>query len=345
VTAAQRVAGRVLLATVGLGVIAYLVYSAGAGRVAETLWQARAWLPLVAVLGCATPVSDFLTLRLLLGPQARNVPAATWLRSSTLAYAMMICLPAGRAAGEVARASLIAKYVGATRAAIASMQLQASYVFAIGVLSAVEAATAAGAFGVRAPLALLLGGNAILMMALTAGFLATLRDARIGRWLDRLRRRFTRSEVPPPAPPEPGMTRSVPWRALLICCISRGVQALEYGVILCAVGGMPSIHGALLAHGIELVGSTLGEFFPNQIGVVDTAYRTFASDVGFGSVPARALSIVLLARVAHLLLAAVCIAIAAASRPVEESRQGATSARPADASAPESPSSRRVPLS
>jgi hypothetical protein len=339
VTAARRVAGRVLLAAAGLGVIAYLVLSAGAARVGQTLWEARAWLPLVAALGCATPVSDFFTLRLLLGAQARNVPAAAWVRSSTLAYAMMICLPAGRAAGEVTRASLLAKHVGATRAAIASMQLQASYVFAIGVLSGIEAATAAGKFGVRAPLALLLGGNAILMTALAAGFVATLRDARIGRWLDRLRRRFIRSDAPPPSPPEPGTTRTVPWQALLLCCLSRCAQAVEYGVILCAVGGIPSVRGALLAHGIELVGSTLGEFFPNQVGVVDSAYRTFASDVGFGSVPARALSIALLARVAHLLIAASCVAIAAISR------QRAASAGSADAGAGESPSSRSVPLS
>jgi hypothetical protein len=313
VTRVLPVVGRVALALAGLGVIAYLIWSAGAARVGETLWEARAWLPLIAALECAPIASDYFTLRLLLGPEAREVPTATWVRSSTLAYAMMICLPAGRAAGEVTRASLLAKHLGAARAASASARLQVAYVLAIGVLSTVEAATVASRFGVRAPLALLLAGTAVLMTAFAGGMFAALRDARFRRWVARLRQLVTRSEAAP-TPTGPQTPQTLPLRAVLICCASRSAQALQYGVILAAVGGVPSVHGALIAHGIEIVGSTLGEFLPNQIGVVDTTYRTFALDVGFASAPARALSIALVARLARLLVAAACVAIAALSR-------------------------------
>jgi hypothetical protein len=332
-----RIAGRIALALAGLIVIAYLVWSAGPARVGETLWEARAWLPLIAALECAPIASDYFTLRVLLGRDAQEVPAATWLRSSTLAYAMMICLPAGRAAGEVTRASLLARHLGAARAASASTRLQVAYVFAIGVLAAIEAATAALRFGIRAPLALLLAGTSVLMMAFAGALFSALRDARFRRWVDRIRRLVTRSETAPTAA-GPEAPRNVPLRAVLICCASRTAQALQYGIILVAVGGVASVHGALIAHGIEIVGSTLGEFLPNQIGVVDTTYRTFALDVGFASVPARALSIALLARLARLLVAATCITVAAASRRAAdaESPPDGETARPSGA--------RRVPI-
>ena len=256
---------------------------------------------------------------------------------------MMICLPAGRAAGEVMRASLLAKHLGAARAASASTRLQVAYVFAIGVLSAIEAATVASRFGVRSPLALFLAGSA----GLDDGVLRGLVRRPAGRALPSLgrepspARHALRSAVAahrarnapnrsPPGPPH--LLRQPGTRA----------QAVQYGVILAAVGGVASIRGALLAHGIEIVGSTLGEFLPNQIGVVDTTYRTFALDVGFAAAPARALSIALLARLARLLVAAACIAIAALARRavVAQGRSGEESGgeRPAG-----SPDTDRVP--
>ena len=115
-------------------------------------------------------------------------------------------------------------------------------------------------------------------------------------------------------------------RGALVCLVARSAQAVQYGVILHAVGGAASAHGALIAHGIELVGATLGDFLPNQLGVVDGAYRTFAADVGFASAPARAISIALLARVARLLIAATCLAVLAVTRPVRVSPEVAVRA-------------------
>ena len=106
---ARRVAGRLVLALVGLALVAYLVREAGPDRIVRVLWRARSWLPFAVALELLQLGSDFFTLRTLLRDRKSDVPAATWVRSSAIAYAMMILVPAGRAAGEVTRATLVAQ--------------------------------------------------------------------------------------------------------------------------------------------------------------------------------------------------------------------------------------------
>ncbi len=304
---AWRAASQLLLAIVGLGLVAYLVRGADPARVTQVLWQARSWLPAVVTLEVLQLVSDFVTLRMLLGERGREVPAATWVRSSALAYAMMILVPAGRAAGEVARAALVAKHVGAPRAATASAQLQSAYVFAIAAWSAVECAVVASWQGVHSSLALLLAANTLVMLTLSAGLLAILWDARVGRWLERVRRRLARTAGE--APLDASVRRRLPWRAAALCSLSRTAQVAQYAIILRAVGGAPSVRGTLVAHGIHLVGTTLGDALPNGLGVVDGAYRTFAAEVGFRDTPARALSIAFVAHLAQLIVATASLVV------------------------------------
>jgi Lysylphosphatidylglycerol synthase TM region len=326
VTTGWRTAARVFLAIMGVSVIVVLVRAAGTERVLAVLWQARAWLPVIVTLELMQALSDVLALRVLLGARTARITTPTWVRSSALAYSMMVLVPAGRAAGEVARVALLSRHVGAATAARASTQLQSAYVLAIGSLSAIEGAVVASRLGVRSPLALLLAGNALVMATLAAGLVAILLNARVGRWLDRLRRRIAAShggrgpEHPTPASePEPDdpstQRRGLPWKAAAVCLVGRTIQLVQYGAILRAVGGVATFGGAFAAHGIELVGATVGDVVPNQLGVVDSAFRAFASEVGFADAPARALSIAFLARIARLLGAAASLVILATARP------------------------------
>jgi hypothetical protein len=306
---ARRRLVQVGLGVVGLGLVTFLIRGAGPEKVARVLYGASFWLPFILVLEIAQAAADVVSLRVLLGPQKSRVPASTWLRSSGAAYAMMILLPAGRATGEVTRGALLSRHVGAAWAATAGAQLQASYLFANGALSAAAAVAVASLLGMGSPLALLLVGNAVLMAAISAGILAVLRGDRAGRWIEHVRQRFIRSTAHAP-PLEPEARRRVPWRAAAVCTASRAVQVVQYGILLLAVGGAPSVRGALAAHGIHLVGATVGDILPNQLGVVDGAYRAFASAIGLGDAPARALSIAFVAHAAQLLCAAVCVIIA-----------------------------------
>lgn len=312
---ARRVAIRALLAILGLGIVAILVRSAGPARVVHILWGARRWLPVLVGLELLQPTGDFVALRLLLGARRADVPGYTWLRSTAVAYSMMVLLPAGRGAGEVTRASLISKHVGVPLAAGAGVRLQAAYSLAIATFAAAEGALVATRFGFRSALAMALGVQAIVVSGLAAALLLTLRDGRLGRWLERASRRFGAAALSERLEVADAARARLPGAAMAVFCLARTAQVVEFGVVLRAVGGVPGAVNALLAHGIHLVGTAVGDLLPNQMGVVDGAFRAFASDVGFGDAPARALSIAFLVHVVQLVVASAGILIAALSRP------------------------------
>jgi hypothetical protein len=314
--------GRVLLPLVGLALVAYLVRGAGPARVGQVLWRAGSWLPVILALELVQLASDPLVLRLLLRDAGSSVPAATWVRSSAVAYALMILVPAGRAAGEVARGALLAKHVGTPSAATAGTQLQAAYLFANGLLSVVAWAIVASWKGPRFSLAVLLAVNAALMGIVATGLLAILWDGRVSRWVNGIRRRLGRTVETTPAV-DPASRRRLPWAAAGICSVSRTAQVLQYGVILSAVGGMMTLRGAFVVHGVHLVGATLGDVVPGQLGVVDAAYRAFAGAIGFAGAPERALSIAFVAHAAQIILAGACVVVASVTRRVAAPR-GAT---------------------
>jgi hypothetical protein len=317
---------RVLLAVVGLAIVAYLVHDAGPSRVLRILWEAGPWLPLILVLEVAQFGSDYGAIRSIVGSQWQGIPSATRIRSAAIAYAMMVLLPAGRAAGEIARATLLSKNLGLARAAAASVQLQSAFLFANAVLSLVAWGVVQSSFGAGSALALLLAGNVLFQAFLSIGLIGILRYARFGRWLDGLRTRFLRAQVAS-KPLDPDVRRRLPWSAAAICALGRVAQLVQYGVILRAVGGVATVRGAFISHGIRLVGNTLGDLLPNQIGVVDGVYRAFAATLGFADAPARALSIAFVARLGQLACASACILVAAFARATDRARNVDDTAR------------------
>ena len=106
----------------------------------------------------------------------------------------------------------------------------------------------------------------------------------------------------------------LPWRSALACVTARTAQLVQYGVLLSAVGGTVSVRGAFIAHGIHLVGATIGDAVPNQLGVVDGTYRAFAAALGFADAPARALSIAFVAHAVQMTVAGLCVIVAAVTR-------------------------------
>ena len=320
-----RVVGRVALAIVGLAVVGYLVHGAGPGRVLHILMQAWRWLPLIVLCEGAQAFADFAGLRFILRERWEQVPVRTWVRSGSIAYAMMVLLPAGRAAGEVTRATLLARHIGAPRAATASTLLHAVYLSANGVLSLAACLVVAMSYGSQTLLAALLAGNAAVQCLICTGLILTLRHERLAQWLERMRRRLF-PHARPSSPIEPEARRRFPWASAGTCVLGRSVQLVQYGLVLVAVGGVGSVRNAFVAHGIHLVGATLGDFVPSQLGVVDSLYRAFAPDLGFADAPARALSIAFVVRIAQLIFASACVLAAALTRN-EEPQPGAASAR------------------
>lgn len=313
------------LAIVGLGLIAYFVRDAGPERVARVLLGSAEWLPVIVGFGIVQATSDVLALRNLLGEVGGRVPRVAWVRTSAVAYAMTILLPAGRAAGEVTRGALLSAYVGGAPAATAAARLQASYLLANGVISIAAWLAVASGAGFGSTLSLLLAANTLLLALVAVGILALLRGDRAGRSIEKIRARLsTRSND---APLDPELRRRFPWRAAAICTAGRVAQVAQYAAFLAAVGGIPSVRGALIALGIHIIGATAGDMVPNQLGAVDGAYRAFAPALGLASDPAKALSIAFVGHAAQLVCGAGAILLAVLTR-------GVTAAAPREAPAP-----------
>ncbi len=301
--APPRLARLARFACVGFGLALglYLVRGVGFARVAETLSEARAWVPVLVLLELAIVAADAFAAGTLLRGTA-GIPSAAadhpprgaaslfaWIRASALANACAQFLPAGRAAGEAARGATLAPYFGTPRVVAAFARLQACSLLGTATASLVLAALVGLlATGSRA-LAPLLLGNALLCAAVGGGIFLVIRSARPGTWLHRVLTRFVPSAKPGASP-----SRRASAQAVGLCTLGRVVQGIQYGVAVLAVGGMFSLTSAATSDGIHLVGASGGDLMPNQVGAMEAAYRYFAEPLGFGEAPARALSIAVL---------------------------------------------------
>jgi hypothetical protein len=291
---------RLLLLAFGVATVVYVVREAGPEQVLATLLAAGVYVPMVVALEAAFMGMDILSLRSLIGDEARAVPMSVWLRSGLMAYGIMILFPGGRAAGEVVRATQLAPYVGGARAAAFGARLQAVTLLgntAISIPSAVACFVVGGADDALPWLVLANG----LVTGLVGGALVlAARRSKLGGWLGQ---RFA-GLASHGASFDEALRHQTSWGPpIVFSSIGRALQTLQYGVLLLAVGGSLSPLSALVSQGIHLVGAGLGDFVPNQVGVTEGAYHVFAGALGLAADPARAVGIALLARFCQYLLA------------------------------------------
>jgi hypothetical protein len=297
---------RLALLAVGLSLVVWLVRGVGSARVATVLAACGAWVPLIVALEIVFVSFDVVAARALLGELASRIGRPTWIRSTALAYAATILLPAGRAAGEATRAATLAPVVGATHATAVCARLQVAVLAANGIYSLIGAALLAWCGPPRSVLAAALAANGVVCAALATVLLLVVRNARVAAWLrGRFARLIDRYAADDRAPPP--MSALV--RATAACVVGRGVQTVQYGVVVLAVGGAASAVSALTAQSIHLVGAAVGDAIPGQVGALEGAYRMFANTLGLASDPARALSIALAVRLAQLALAALGVLV------------------------------------
>jgi uncharacterized membrane protein YbhN (UPF0104 family) len=269
--------------------------------VAAVLREAGPFVAVAVLFEIGIVVADAIAIAVLCGPARAQVGLREWVRGASIANASAVLLPAGRAAGEAARATVLAPLIGATGAAVACAELQACALVANAAVSVVAAAVAWRSGAV--PLALAVLGNGAVCSVLGGALLMVARSGWFGRFL---RARFGAGAL---------YTRARPARvlgAIAACASGRAIQTAQYGIVMHAVGGVANLRSALLAQGIHLVGASVGDAVPNQLGVTEGAYRVFARALDLESSPARALSIALVIRVAQLALALSGIGVATA---------------------------------
>ncbi|GAB5544796.1 MAG: hypothetical protein RLO52_42270 [Sandaracinaceae bacterium] len=310
--------GRWLLFVFGVGGLVYLVHDAGPEAVWSTLYGAGVFLPLIMLCEVGFVGMDVISLRLMFGERAREVPFTVWLRSAMMAYGIMILLPAGRAGGEVMRAANLAPYIGGARAAAGAALLQGVTLWGNTLISIPCYVAVAYESGPTSWLALLVAANGIATGVLGSVLLFGARMSRIGGWLGRrVKALATHGAHFDESLKE---MHAVPARPIAAALVGRLFQSLQYGLILLAVGGALTAGTALVSQAIHLVGAGLGDMVPNQMGITEGAYRIFLEYLP-ALTEAQAIGIALVHRVCQFLLAGTSLAIGALWRPAEAAEE------------------------
>ncbi|KFA91124.1 lysylphosphatidylglycerol synthase domain-containing protein [Archangium violaceum] len=250
-------------AVLGVALLAMLVQRAGAEELGRELSRAAPWLPLVLLLEVARLLLDALATRVAYGSRAREVPWRCMLRAQLIGTAVSSVAPTGRASGEAAKAALLGQYTGGATALAAAATSQAASLVSGGLLCLLGAFAAYLRTG-ASWLTLVLGVHALVLLLMGLGMHAGVK----GR-------------TPPPA------------RALLAALLGRTLQVVQYGLLAMAVGIDTTAVEALIAQGLHLVSLAVGALVPGQLGVREGAFALSAG--AFGTTPARAMSIALLA--------------------------------------------------
>lgn len=297
-------AGRIALLVLGAGVVAWLVWRAGPSKVLDAIKGAGLWFPVLALGEASMVTCDVMSARSQLGAYKARVPARTWVQSTTLAFALMILFPAGRAAGEVARATALGRHVGLARAAVASVAMNAANLFAVATLSAVAAVFSWFGPPEAHPLAIALALNA-LAVAGAGGFVTFMlhskgaaafivRRAKLGDALQ--------AEIKSALEESLDLRKGYAW-----CLLGRTAQWAQFGAFVAAIGGKVTVSSASLAQGIHLIGASFGDLMPNQAATLEGAYAAFADAIQLTA--DRALALPLVHRVVLISGALLCLVV------------------------------------
>ena len=286
---------RISVALCGVTAVVLILRGIGWDQVSTALSGSAAYFPLVLALDACIVACSMLALRSLYGEARSAVPASQLVRAGMVGFAVQGLVPAGRAIAEVTRASLLARWVGAGRAAAAATRMQAAVLVAGGVISIPAAIAAALTDGPRW-LWIAISIHGVVALALGGSLLGVARRWRIGAWLGR---RFARAKefgaeldvalsTEPPLP-----VRAIAWEVGGRC-----FQVVQNAVLIACVGGAVGLVSSLSSEGIHLVGAAVGDLVPAQLGVQEGNFTLSAHALGLSG--AGAVAIALLAHLSQL---------------------------------------------
>jgi hypothetical protein len=295
--------GRLILAVVGLLAIALLVHQVGPQKVLATILGAGAWLPLILALDLSWMAVEGVGLYVLYGRARENITLVDWLKATFLQYATFIVVPVGRASGELARAGALGPIVGKSQAAAGAALMQSLTLTANGLMSAI-CLTMVLLTTRHAGLTTLLGVNILVTGGLGVSLYLILRHVHVGGFVGKKFQKLAKfgPELDVYVRESQGRHLS----ALGFCLLGRLIQTAQYGLIFFAVVGTTSVSSAFVAEGIQLVGRSMGDAVPNQVGVIEGAFALCAGALNLAEHPEKAISLALLGRVSNLSVAGMC---------------------------------------
>ncbi len=313
---------RVVFALAGVAAVVLLVRQVGLRALGALLVHALPWMPLLLVLEAGRIISETYGTRATFGGDADRLDVMSWFRMHLVANAALVVLPAGRAICEGIKIASLSRAYGAPRAAgfvtvQHSMTMLALALISIPCAIASYAITGASliTYAILAHLALCALGAFALQVAARRAVVPKI----AAKW-------FVHS--PGAVTIYRDTVRSLPWiapRTLAGKVGNRVLQAMQFGIVLHAVGTETSSARAFLANGVNLVGSALGEFMPAQVGAIDGSFALAAKALVISV--AMAMAVANLARIVQLVWSAVGAlvpVIARGDRPARDNSPSTT---------------------
>lgn len=303
-----RLALSIALGGGGIAVIAYFLHRANLHAVGVVLAHVAPWLPVLLAIEGARIATEAVGTRSLYALPREHLPTGALLRAHVIGYSIAFYMPAGRAAAEAVKAALLARYATPVRAAAVAAANQSLALVGLAAAALVCLAGAATQPGTER----LVGGLAIVA-AVTGGLGIAMRIATLrmrGRWVHRFAPRAarfmdgTRDEI----------RQLVPALPMATFLASRALQLAAFAVLLHAVGGVVTVPAVLIAGGINLVGASLGDMVPGQLGATDATFAVWSRLLGL--TPAAAIAIAVTMHIIQLTWMGIGLAIEIALRLV-----------------------------
>jgi hypothetical protein len=278
----------IAFAAMGGALLVFLVHRTDEALLARTVAHAARWLPVLLCLeGVRVAVEAWGSRHL----YARPIPFGQLLRANIVGYAVSALAPAGRATAEGVKAGMLARFTGVSDTAAAATTNQSASLLAIGLMSAV---CAVAGLTVSRALAVTFAVNAVIACAVSAAVSGVARTGHLGRLLGRF---FPKGRAALDAVRANAVRQGM--RAPLVgFIVGRVLQLAEYALALVAITGHAGFTRSLSTFGVAMVGGSLGDSIPAQIGVSDASFAAAAQGLGIST--EDALTIALLAHMVQL---------------------------------------------
>lgn len=278
----------IAFAALGGALLVFLVHRTDEALLARTVAHASRWLPVLLCLeGMRVAVEAWGSRHL----YARPIPFRHLLRANIVGYAVAALAPAGRATAEGVKAGMLARFTCFSDTAAAATTNQSASLLVVGLTSAVCAF--AGLTASRA-LAATFALHAVIACALSAAVGGVARTGHLARLLGRF---FPKGGAAVDAVRANALRQGM--RAPIVgFTVSRVLQLAEYALALVAITGRAGFARSLSTFGVAMVGGSLGDSIPAQIGVSDASFAAAAQGLGISA--EDALAIALLAHMVQL---------------------------------------------
>lgn len=276
-----RIAAHVALAVLGVGGTVWLIHHVGLARLSVAVRRGAPWFGVVVGIEGLRVLLDALATHLLIVGAARegeprSAPAGVLLRSQLAAYPVVLLFPAGRAAGEALKATMLGPYVGLGRAGAAAIWSQALTLACGFAISLPSFAVAALRLGLTHALTIAIGIQALTALGLGAVIALAARAHNVTKALHRVSSRLGIA-----AGLAQESVRAVGWPVAPFSVMLGNRLLLAVQLVVLTLGlGLGDGGRGLLVLGAHLVGAAAGDLVPGQIGATEGSLALWADSIG-----------------------------------------------------------------